>query len=96
VLQLPPSAALRHSLPLRHSCSHHRDADPSQRGCQLSLRFTAGCAAIAELLERESVVVDIRKPDVMRVSPAPLYNSFSDVADFVRVLRDVLAEVRTK
>lgn len=33
--------------------------------------------------------MDIRKPNVLRVAPAPLYNSFTDVHKFVAVLRDV-------
>lgn len=33
---------------------------------------------------------DVRQPNVMRVAPAPLYNSFTDVFKFVCVLREVI------
>ena len=60
-------------------------ADPEQRGCQLSLLCKFDVMAVYHDLLRESVIVDVRKPDTFRVSPAPLYNSFSDVAEFVRL-----------
>jgi kynureninase len=41
------------------------------------------------LLE-EMVVLDIRKPSTFRVSPAPLYNSFSDVAEFVALFASLI------
>uniref|UniRef100_A0A7S4RHQ5 Kynureninase n=1 Tax=Alexandrium monilatum TaxID=311494 RepID=A0A7S4RHQ5_9DINO len=64
--------------------------DPQQRGCQLSLVFKSDMGKVHEALGRHGVVCDIRKPSVMRIAPAPLYNSFSDVFDFVRLLRGLL------
>jgi len=46
--------------------------------------------AVMVVFEREGVVVDERKPDVIRVAPAPLYNNFTDVWDFVKVLERAL------
>ena len=45
---------------------------------------------IEEKLRERGVMVDSRKPDVMRVAPAPLYNSFEDVRVFVRELASVV------
>ncbi|KAI9828972.1 MAG: hypothetical protein M1819_006471 [Sarea resinae] len=61
---------------------------PEERGAQLSIRLAnpAHLSIILAHLEREGVVVDERKPDVIRVAPAPLYNSFVDVWEFVRIL----------
>jgi kynureninase len=70
--------------------------DPAQRGCQLSLCLRAGVArgkAIFEELGRRDVVCDWREPDVIRVAPVPLYNSFEDVWDFVEVLAATLRSV---
>ncbi|KAI9798928.1 MAG: hypothetical protein M1825_004941 [Sarcosagium campestre] len=61
-------------------------SDPAQRGAQLSLRLEPGLLdSVMRGLEAAGVVVDERRPDVVRVAPAPLYNSFQDVWMFVKV-----------
>lgn len=68
--------------------------DSRHRGAQLSLQFApATSVAVFEALEKRGVVVDHRKPDVIRVAPAPLYNTFLDVFRFASMLRDALVEV---
>lgn len=44
------------------------------------------------VLEKKGVVVDERRPDVIRVAPAPLYNSWSDVLRFVQVFKEACKE----
>ncbi|KAJ9658338.1 Kynureninase (L-kynurenine hydrolase) [Neophaeococcomyces mojaviensis] len=62
--------------------------EPAERGAQLSLRLESGLLdTVLECLEEDGVVIDERKPDVIRVAPAPLYNSFVDVYQFCRVFR---------
>ncbi len=46
--------------------------------------------ACAPTHARAGVTVDIREPDVMRVSPTPLYNTFADVDAFVERLKAAL------
>jgi len=65
-------------------------ADPEQRGCQLSLTFRQDLEAVFAALQAAGVVCDVRKPNVMRVAPAPLYNSARDVYDFVQLLKTAL------
>jgi len=60
--------------------------DPTQRGCQLSLRFNCNVSSINHRLLDLGVYCDVRKPNVLRVSPTPLYNTFKDAYHFVQRL----------
>jgi kynureninase len=60
--------------------------DPQQRGAQLSLRFRGEPRTLLPRLTEAGVVCDFREPDIIRASPAPLYNSFLDVYRFARTL----------
>jgi len=62
-------------------------ADPAQRGSQLSVEFALPLAQVHRAVTRRGVVCDMRQPSVMRLAPAPLYNSFCDVFRFVEELR---------
>jgi len=63
-------------------------SDPAHRGAQLSLRLQPGLLdTVMKELEDNGVVVDERRPDVVRVAPAPLYNTFTEVWEFVRIWR---------
>ena len=67
--------------------------DPSARGAQLSLLFSMPVRRLHRALCLWGIVTDVREPNVLRVSPAPLYNTFSDVFLFVQRLKTVLAEI---
>ena len=70
-------------------------ADPAQRGCQLSLRLHKGRDAarqVFEELEAAGVTGDWREPDVIRVAPVPLYNTYMDVFRFVEILEGLVEE----
>ncbi|KAK3368154.1 kynureninase 1 [Podospora didyma] len=60
-------------------------SDPDQRGAQLSLLLLQDglLETVMKELEARAVIVDERKPDVIRVAPAPLYNTFEDCVKFV-------------
>jgi kynureninase len=62
-------------------------ADPHQRGCQVSLLVNERGKALFEHLTRHGVVCDWREPNVIRLAPVPLYNSFADVWAFTDILR---------
>ena len=60
--------------------------EPARRGCQLSLRVAGGRErgrALFEHLEARGIIGDWREPDVIRISPVPLYNSHADIRRFV-------------
>ena len=66
--------------------------NPGERGAQLSIRLAPGLLDhVLEMLESNGVIVDERKPDVIRVAPAPLYNSFADAFRFCQVLEEALS-----
>ena len=61
-------------------------SNPNDRGAQLSIRLQPGLLdSVLRELEDNGVVVDERKPDVIRVAPAPLYKTYLDVWNFVQV-----------
>jgi kynureninase len=65
-------------------------ADPKQRGCQLSLQVIGADKNLYNAITEDGVIADWREPDVIRIAPAPLYNSFQDVYHFVRILENRL------
>jgi len=65
-------------------------ADASRRGSQLSLRVHGGRArgrALFEYLMEQGIVGDWREPDVIRMSPTPLYNRYADCVAFTEATR---------
>ncbi|MFL5327780.1 MAG: kynureninase [Gemmataceae bacterium] len=64
--------------------------EPNRRGCMLALRITGDAQKLHQYLESRGIVCDFRPPDVIRVAPVPLYNSFHDVWRFVHALSEVL------
>jgi len=63
-------------------------SNPEERGCQLSILVREQGRALFEHLTHSGVVCDWREPNVIRVAPVPLYNSFSDVYRFVEILKN--------
>jgi kynureninase len=64
-------------------------SNPSERGAQLSVLLNPGLLdSVQAYIEARGVVVDERKPDVLRVAPAPLYNSFLDIHRFIIVFHE--------
>ncbi len=61
-----------------------------ERGCQLSIQLKSADKTLHTKLTETGVISDWREPDVIRVAPAPLYNSFEDVFTFVERLKKVL------
>lgn len=63
--------------------------NPAERGAQLSILLKPGLLeSVQAFIEARGVVVDERKPDVLRVAPAPLYNSFHDIHRFITIFHE--------
>jgi len=63
-----------------------------ERGCMLSFAFSFPIEKVFAGLVKRGVVCDVRKPKVLRIAPAPFYNSFDDVHRFVQILLDVIEQ----
>ncbi len=63
---------------------------PNDRGAQLSLLFTRDGKRIFDQLNANGIIVDWREPNVIRIAPVPLYNSFTDVKRFVELLTEAV------
>jgi kynureninase len=61
-------------------------ATPDERGCQTSLVVHDRPRALVQALEQAGIVCDFREPNVVRVAPVPLYNTYQDVWTFAAVL----------
>lgn len=66
--------------------------NPVERGCQLSLLIHRGGKAVFDEFYKHGVVGDWRNPNVIRLAPTPLYNSFLDVYRFAQILEQSLKE----
>lgn len=63
---------------------------PPERGCQLSLRLNGDSRKTHAALTERGFITDFREPDVLRATAVPLYNSFTDVWEFVDALANVV------
>ena len=62
--------------------------EPEQRGCQLSILAHEHPKELHKELLAADVKCDFREPNVIRVAPTPLYNSFHEVWHFAKILSD--------
>lgn len=60
--------------------------NPQERGAQLSLLTHTNGKALFDSLEAQGVICDWREPNVIRVAPVPLYNSFEEVWRFAQII----------
>lgn len=64
--------------------------EPARRGCQLSLSLRNSGKQVYHRLDEAGVACDWREPNVIRVAPVPLYNTFEEVYCFVHLLKGLL------
>jgi kynureninase len=64
----------------------------NQRGSMLCLKFSKDPKAMVKNLHEQGVFCDFREPDIIRITPAPLYNSYSDVFELISLIEKYLKE----
>jgi kynureninase len=64
----------------------------NEKGCQVSLLMLQKGKEVFDALTKNGVFADWREPDVIRVAPAPLYNSFEEVWKFGELLKNIFRE----
>ena len=63
---------------------------PDEHGCQLSLIVPNGQSVFNKISQR-GIVCDWREPDVIRFAPHPLFNTYLDIFNVVKVLQDTIS-----
>ena len=66
--------------------------NPNDRGCQLSLRLVNLMPNIMDKLHDLGIIADWREPDVIRIAPVPLYNTFVECYEFTHRLKTIINE----
>ena len=66
--------------------------NPNDRGCQLSLRLVNLMPNIMDKLHDVGIIADWREPDVIRIAPVPLYNTFIECYEFTHRLKTIINE----
>ncbi len=65
-------------------------SDKNQRGCQLSILMKKNGKKVFDRLTKAGVIADWREPDVIRVAPVPLYNTFEEVFLFAQIFTNAI------
>ena len=66
--------------------------DPDKRGGHIALKRDTEIRKINEALKSRGIISDFRPPNIIRVAPAPLYNTFQEVWEVVYALKEIIDE----
>jgi kynureninase len=65
-------------------------ANENERGCQVSILMLKRGEEIFNELTKQGVLADWREPNVIRIAPVPLYNSFEDIYRFGEIISNII------
>ena len=68
-------------------------SNEEERGCQVSMLMREKGRQVFETLSRQGVIADWREPNVIRVAPVPLYNTFEEVWKFGEIVKHTINSV---
>jgi len=66
--------------------------DPDKRGGHIALKRDQEALRINEALKKRGIISDFRPPNIIRLAPAPLYNTFQQVWEVVYALKEIIDE----
>ncbi len=69
---------------------------PPSRGCQVSLFFPEKGRQVYDLLFEKGFMVDWREPNVIRLAPVPLYNTYVEIWSFYEAMKEIIKAVYLK
>jgi kynureninase len=61
-----------------------------EKGCQVSLLMHRNGREVFDALTKQGIITDWREPNVIRLAPVPLYNTFEEIWRFYEVMRNIL------
>jgi kynureninase len=66
----------------------------SEKGCQVSMLMLKDGRKIFEALMKAGVITDWREPNVIRIAPVPLYNTFEDIFIFGQIIKNFVEQIQ--
>jgi kynureninase len=63
--------------------------EPERRGGHVAVEHEEG-RLVSEALKKRGVITDFRPPNVIRIAPIPLYNTFHEVWKVAQCLREII------
>lgn len=67
--------------------------NPTERGCQLSLFVLhSNGKQLFDKMSARGLIADWREPNVIRIAPTPMYNTFEELGQFIELLDQVVHE----
>jgi kynureninase len=67
--------------------------EENAKGCQVSMLMLKRGKEIFDELTKQGVIADWREPNVIRVAPVPLYNSYEDIYRFGEIVRTTISKI---
>lgn len=64
--------------------------NPKERGSMLSIQMKNDPKPLVKVFGEKGVILDFREPDILRITPAPLYNSYEDCFRLVQIMSETL------
>ncbi len=63
----------------------------NEKGCQVSMLMLQKGKEVFEALKQNGVLADWREPNVIRIAPVPLYNTFKEIYHFGEIVKRILS-----